>query len=261
MRRGKHGENEIDSGCAVVDNAIMTLSAMARSRPHLLGAGLVVAVVLAGAVMAWRAQSGVVNTGSAPAQAEIAVISAALEQFKSEYGEYPPGGASPRAEENLAKALTGRARWEHTADGKLVWDAATPMSAPAPNWGKPVIDLKNFKFERDASGNLAGDARLLDYWGHPLLYRYKSTDEITNQGTTPAIWKGTTFVLVSRGPDGLPKDPDANFVWRNAISKGVLAEDYFEGPGSKDRADNVVSADLNNAPAYDPFNVRDDLAN
>ena len=198
-------------------------------------------ILLAVCYLLWINERGKSGSFSSPTAGEIQSLCIALDQFKAKYGEYPPGDASPQSEVNLAKAVTGRARWEHTPDGKVIWEASTPMSAPLPNWGKPFLDVNKLKVERSANGVLVFNARFLDDWGHPFLYRYKSVDEVINPNSGPNAWKGDGYLLVSRGADGSPADPDANFVWRDTNSKGIIARDYFDAPAGSGRADNATS--------------------
>ncbi len=178
---------------------------------------------------------------NARAMGDLETLGAALQKFKLRWGEYPPGpNTSPDAEIYLAKALTGRARWIKGPDGRLSWDSSTAMSQPVPDWGKPFIETGKFNFEQSPSGGLMDQARILDPWDHPYLYRYKNLTEVIDAKTTLVQWKATNFVLLSRGADGLPNSENSNFWYQSINMTGVLNKGYFDTPSQPGLADNLV---------------------
>jgi general secretion pathway protein G len=100
---------------------------------------------------------------SARARAELAVLGAALENYKRTYGDYP----RTEDEAQLLRALLGRRG--PVADAVIT--------------GRTLIEADRF--------TIAGDV-LLDPWGRTYVYAYKTT--------TP--WSNSSYVLYSAGPDG-----------------------------------------------------------
>lgn len=115
----------------------------------------------------------------ARARAELAALSAALESYKFQHGDYP------RTAENatLVQSLIGK---------------LGPAGAPLASAGRAEIETAkltfalatNFAVPIDPFANAA--AFVVDPWGQPYRYAYKSA--------TP--WTNPSFVLYSIGPDG-----------------------------------------------------------
>jgi prepilin-type N-terminal cleavage/methylation domain-containing protein len=203
------------------------------------------------------------------ASAEMNTIMTALQQFKAQWGDYPPmdndqGTGSPYAEENLLMALTGHARWVHDpSSGQLKWetvsmtkemnDQTTLPFGEKYNWGQPYIEVDKFTVDKDtttASG-IKDQATLLDPWNNPYLYRYKIRNDLVD--ATNRNWQAASPCLVSRGPDGLPDTAEENFVWKSVNKKsqntGILTDDYNDPSSNPDLADNLVrSADKSLPP-------------
>jgi general secretion pathway protein G len=104
------------------------------------------------------------------AQAELAVLAAALEAYRGAYGSYPQLQDDPAA---LWEALSGRRRADGSADNR-----------------PPFATLEGLTLD-DAG------AHLVDPWGQP--YHYTSYRSGVRRG----------FQLYSPGPDGLHTPPDA----------------------------------------------------
>jgi prepilin-type N-terminal cleavage/methylation domain-containing protein len=208
------------------------------------------------------------------AVSEMDMIATALDEFKRDYGDYPPmdnpsGAGSPYAEQNLLQALTGHARWTVDPFGNPSWEVV-PMSkkfhdhSALPSgelytWGTQYIELSKLTVDLDSStdSGIKDGAVIHDPWweadpteDHAYLYRYKKTTEKITPST--ATWQATTFLLVSRGPDGLPTDPEANFVWKVANKKtnysGILSDTYDDPSTNPDLADNLVRGSVNLPP-------------
>lgn len=99
----------------------------------------------------------------ARAKAELAVLGAALESYRRNYGDFP----RTDDEAQLLRALLGR-------------------RGPAANTvidGRALIEPARF--------TIAGDV-LLDPWGQAYVYTYKTTFP----------WSNSSYVLYSAGPDG-----------------------------------------------------------
>lgn len=99
----------------------------------------------------------------ARAKAELAVLGAALENYRRVHGDYP----RTEDEAQLLRALLGR---------------RGPVADTAVN-GRGLIEAARF--------TIAGDV-LLDPWGRAYVYAYKTT----------APWSNPGYVLYSAGPDG-----------------------------------------------------------
>ncbi|MBA4136387.1 MAG: hypothetical protein C0518_03620 [Opitutus sp.] len=119
------------------------------------------------------------HTKVARAQAELAVLSAALESFKRHHGDFPATDDASR----LLQALIGK---------------AGPAGIIATVPGRAFIVSGQFTIARAVALETPCDpfsdasAVLLDPWLRPYRYAYK----------TPAPWTNPSFVLYSAGPDG-----------------------------------------------------------
>jgi prepilin-type N-terminal cleavage/methylation domain-containing protein len=205
---------------------------------ELLTVMVIIIIIMSVTIGIERAVS--IRQANAHAMGDLETLGAALQKFKLRWGEYPPGDSSPQAEINLAKALTGRARWIKGPDGRLTWDSSTAMSQPIPDWGKPFIETAKFTFEQSPSGGLLDQARILDPWADAYLYRYKSLTDVVDAKTTNVQWKAPGFVLLSRGPDRKPTTEDTNFPYQSTNMRGVLRKDYFDNPNTIELNDNLV---------------------
>jgi general secretion pathway protein G len=115
----------------------------------------------------------------ARAKAELAALSAALESYKFQHGDYP------RTAENatLVQSLLGK---------------VGPAGASLPSVGRVQIEAAKFNFALVATPDAPVDpftnstAVLVDPWRQPYRYAYKSVSP----------WTNLSFVLYSIGPDG-----------------------------------------------------------
>lgn len=145
------------------------------------------------------------------AETELAVIAAALEQFRTQYGDYPQTGV-PAAFAPLAEADGGDALTTASVEARLV-NALFGVLGPkltvlqrdgVPVLGPSFLEAARFTFEKvDATTGrpelpeTAGDEvanALLDPWGRRYQYAYRP---VTHTGS----WY-PSFVLFSAGPDG-----------------------------------------------------------
>jgi prepilin-type N-terminal cleavage/methylation domain-containing protein len=202
------------------------------------------------------------------ATSEMSALCAALDQFKTKYGEYPPadntqGSYSPYAEQNLVLALTGRARWTHYAQGALKWEYVTmdhqlndssvpPGSTSKYTWGIAFIDAAKYTIDQDSGSPSGYNAQgiIHDPWWDGLLadngylYRYKTTADILNPATR--AWQAVGFLLVSRGPDQQPQDGNSNFDghWKAVNGQpqntGILDPAYSDPNTNPQLADNII---------------------
>ena len=153
------------------------------------------------------------------ARAELAVLAAALEQYKQQYGDYPwtPGNsATPKKEDEGGEALD-----EGTNESKL-FNALMGVFGPKltkirdsggnETLGRVFVEGSRFSFESiDSSGAVvrpevgtssSGDPEvtevanaLLDPWGRRYQYGYRASG-------SPTVWTSAGFKLFSAGPNG-----------------------------------------------------------
>jgi prepilin-type N-terminal cleavage/methylation domain-containing protein len=158
------------------------------------------------------------------AQTELTIIAQYLEQFRSHYGDYPRV-----LHTDAMSADTGDRREGEMAAVKL-FDALNGMRPIVANQARfadadrqrPFIERERFRAELSPSRNppTVTDPELephvlIDPWDN--LYFYYYDPDNTN-------WRGTRYVLYSRGPSGEHRPPAAD---------GVLDR------GHPDNADNV----------------------
>lgn len=139
---------------------------------------LAVIAILA-AVMLGVGRRTVESGRIARAKAELAALSAALESYKRQHGDYP------RTSDNatLVQSLIGK---------------LAPAGSSLANAGRAHLAVANFTLALasapdsrvDPFGNAA--AVLLDPWSRPYRYAYR----------TQTPWTNPSFVLSSVGPDG-----------------------------------------------------------
>ena len=118
------------------------------------------------------------------AEAELGVLSNALEQFRHQYGDYPQ--ISPQEEDStllLLEILKG----QRQANG-------APMSPPGPSF----LDPRELTGAAPDSDQILQEASL-DPWGQPYVYGYAASGE----------WDSVTYLLYSRGPGQRHHPPDA----------------------------------------------------
>jgi type II secretory pathway pseudopilin PulG len=133
----------------------------------------------------------------ARAQAELAALAAALEAYRLHHGDYPRTGDH----HTLVQALLGRL------------DPTGTVIEPA---GRAWLELSKFGLD-PAAVTAATAVELLDPWGQPYRYAYR----------TLANWTNSSFVLHSHGPDG-------------AGASALAPGGYFDD-GAAENADNVVA--------------------
>jgi len=125
-------------------------------------------------------------------------------------------------------------------------------------WGKEFITLDQFKYEPDpnTATNVRDDTVLYDPWwdggryDNAYLYRYKSLNDILHPNTRN--WQASTFLLVSRGYDEKPENPNDNFIWKSVNGhtdlSGFLVDDYGDPSAHPGLADNIVVGTSTQSP-------------
>lgn len=149
------------------------------------------------------------------AKAELASLSQALEQFKSQYGDYPwLDSADDDDNKMLLFALTGRLTMERNSSG--VVDVSTTVSQDDEEvMARPkYIDESKYTLSTDDAGN---SIAILDPWGNPYVYKYKIESSSSD-------WDVFGYHLYSTGPDG----DDANAAIENMmnLTTGVLENNF-----------------------------------
>ncbi len=206
----------------------------------------------------------------ARARSEMLTIVSALEAFRGQNGdEYPPmensqGPGSPYAERNLFSALYGHARWTvDTQNGQPKWEmvpmgrawadgGSVPNSNGKYTWGHEYIEPSKFTFDKDDStvSHIKDDAVLYDPWWdgtenhNAYLYRYKTLNDVVNTKPASRNWQAKQYLLITRGPDGLPETPDDNFPMKtvngHTQNSGFVVDDYGDPAAHPGLADNIV---------------------
>jgi prepilin-type N-terminal cleavage/methylation domain-containing protein len=146
---------------------------------------MVIAVIGILVSITFGISTGVKNAQNrAVAKAQLASISQAVEQFKLRYGDYPwHDSAGSDTNKMLLYALTGRLVMERV-NGVLQVDIIDSQSDAIVEARPKFIDETKFWVEED---------NLLDPWGNPYIYRYKSSDN-------PDQWEMFGYHLYSTGP-------------------------------------------------------------
>lgn len=188
---------------------------------------MVVAVILILASITFGISRGVQNAQArAKAKAELATISQALEQFKSQYGDYPwhmSGGTFPGGEDDtnvmLTYALTGRLKLQPDPnnDGEIrAVKVDDSLDDPDVERAPKFIDITKFS----TTGTADQPEMILDPWGNPYKYWYKWDG-------TPDEWDVFGYHLYSSGPNG----ESAHAALKSQLESeatGVLNENFRE---------------------------------
>lgn len=201
--RSQVGRVVPDEPCLVLPSVLRPPSSVfcPPSRRRLGGGGFTLLELLAVIAIIAVLTSVVIGVGRrasesgkiARAKAELAVLSAALESYKRQYGDYPQTGAvavnaltaTPAADDGpgiLFNALAGK---------------RGPRAALTAIDGPMFAEFAKLSLQSSTSlptpGNTTQLANaFLDPWGHRYLYFYK---------TDATSWTNPSFVLYSAGPD------------------------------------------------------------
>ncbi|MBX3751370.1 MAG: prepilin-type N-terminal cleavage/methylation domain-containing protein [Opitutaceae bacterium] len=130
------------------------------------------------------------------AEGELATLAAALETYRRRHGDYPCTADAAA----LLQALLGRRD-----------PLNRPITAPA------VIDLAHFAPTAGTDPQADPAARLVDPWGNPYDYAYRTLDP----------WENSGYILQSAGPDGV--------IYHALLPGGFIAIAH------PDNADNVIA--------------------
>lgn len=160
-------------------------------------------------------QRGVFSAqAQAKARAEMAVIAAALEEFKTRYGDYPwtdrPGGVAENV--YLHQILTGQ----------VYLDRGSATSSPAMRTGdrRPLMDVGSLTLEPINPSAPESGARIIDPWDGDYVYYYRAN-------ASDSAWENPGFILLSRGESGL--------VTLSGIdSSGIVPPNFFNQENNHD---------------------------
>lgn len=167
-------------GCAVPRLAAVTKRGNGRARNlHGLHCGftlielllaMAIVAVLAGIVLG-AGRRAVEQGRIARAQAELAVVAAALESYRLQQGDFP-----------------------RTDDGAMLLQALIGRRGPGrdPIESRAFLELARFEISDGLDPQVDARARLTDPWGQPYVYAYR---------TPPSNWANPGYVLYSKGPD------------------------------------------------------------
>ena len=194
---------------------------------------MVIAVILILAGITFGISRGVQNAQArAKANAELATISQAIEQFKSRYGDYPwhdsttgdyPNSSGEVTSEMLLYALTGRLIMKRNSTGKIDVNHVSDDLDNADVEKNPKF-LDHTKFS--TSGKENEPTALKDPWGEPYVYWYKreDTENAKIDNPTSKGWDVFGYHLYSKGPKG----DSANNAIKAKInnSSGVFDDDF-----------------------------------
>ncbi len=173
------------------------------------------------------------RTAGARAQAELALVAQALENYRRVYGDYPQTGDFAQAAPDTAQPLAiGHAQAKAFNALRGVFGPRRFGAEDRLN-GSAFIEATRFALEfavpADAQAPAGTPPRkteactaLLDPWGRRYLYYYKSAGN-------PAAWAASGYVLYSAGRDGRHAPPDAltGIVPRDATAATVNADNVY----------------------------------
>jgi prepilin-type N-terminal cleavage/methylation domain-containing protein len=170
---------------------------------------MVIAIIMILAGITFGISRGVQNAQArTAAKAELAVISQALETYKSKFGDYPwvgnPDVSSDTNRKNsshgLMKTLVG---WQ-SVDGTR--DGGTNSLGQVFNHGESVLDVSKLSLSQDwptsaAEASPSGTTYFTDPWGNAYVYIYKDASSHT-LGSSMGPWEKFGYILFSIGADG-----------------------------------------------------------
>ena len=157
--------------------------------------------------IAFGVMSGVRNRAAiSKARSELITISAALDSYKRQYGDYPQTDAFTAADAPTSVAASDQP--------SLLFNALAGKLGPKldPIAGKPMLELGKFSLlkpgdvpQLDNTSSVTN--AIVDPWGRAYLYSYR--DDRDGRDTT---WKNASFLLLSAGPDGKVNLPDDGLI-------------------------------------------------
>ncbi len=145
------------------------------------------------------------SQNQANAKTEMATIAQALEEFKSECGDYPHLNMADKENEEaseLYKCLIGK---------KIMEVENNQISWISPDNHRAYIDASKFRLrhpsdkENENVDSEKDGVYLADPWNEPYLYFYTTS---TTVGDQDSQWEKESFILMTKGADLKAKDVD-----------------------------------------------------
>lgn len=173
------------------------------------------------------------------ARADIALMRAKLEEFKSRYGEYPMADSNSAEEwqKALFDALTGKRGYrreldEETGRTKYTWERYDDVSKR-----RPLVTESEITTDSVAAGTTSTPRFFVDPWGNPYQYRY---GQLSN-GRPSKSWDNPSYLLISAGAKYKePFAPDAECFTGTMDTTGIVPPTYFEDSTGR-RNDNLTN--------------------
>ncbi|MGC6424639.1 MAG: type II secretion system protein [Lentimonas sp.] len=186
-----------------------------------------IAIILILAGITFGISRGVLEAQArSKAKAELAAIAQAIEAFKLQYGDYPwhdsagsyENGYGEPESTMLLYALTGRLTMSRNRDGEVVVEMVSKNLRDSRVLKNPnFLDHTKFTF----TGRDTDPKALLDPWGYPYIYKYKSED--AENSNPNGEWDHFGFHLVSCGPQG---GKSSSALSGQIEKNGVLKDNY-----------------------------------
>jgi len=170
--------------------------------------------------------------GKARAMSDIEVISNAIEEFRSIYGDYPR--ISCASDEKLSAAqlyqcLTGR-MYMTVQNDEIVFLTLPPTAARRPLIDASKMNLGNAQGQYGPGVDTENENTFFaDPWGEPYLYFFNTN---LRPGATSA-WRSPSFMLLSKGPDSKAVPVESLYI------DGVM-RDMEQYRAKDENVDNIV---------------------
>lgn len=180
----------------------------------------------------------------ARARGELAAFAQALEDYKRHYGDYPQTGSASQATAAVTSTIGA------TTAQSLLFNALTGVYGPN-NFstrlnGPMLIEISKFRLEVEPD-----DTRMkttfaiptgtppakpviansfLDPWGNRYLYYYRTP--IIAGRPSPNMWRASSYVLYSAGPDGQQTPPNSGTGLYTGTTQttGTNADNLYANP-------------------------------
>ena len=149
------------------------------------------------------------------AKAEIALISQALNSFYSKYGDYPVTEGVEKNAITLSKSLLGWKIFKGNPPKMIDLTEIPPEGIEAFIEVSKLLYTGNLSLSDKAIPN---NVQFIDPWGNPYVYAYKDSKN----------WDNYTFIIYSKGPDGIDEKIDENGVQNEQFkSRGRNADNIY----------------------------------
>lgn len=161
---------------------------------------VVLAVILILAGISFGTAAGIQSARmKSIAKAEIALMTQSLSRFHTEFGDYPITEGEENNAVTLSKALLG---WKVFQGNPVRMVDRTDIQTGGV---KAFIELSKILYEGNLPNSdkiIPSNVKFIDPWGQAYVYAYKESKE----------WDNYSFVLYSKGPDGMDARLEADGV-------------------------------------------------